>query len=168
MELKALTESVVELFGVNEVCDLANALREAVLNQDTKIMDGFANIVDGDLSIDWIQKIFQYYEADRKQKMQDYTPKSLADLTGRLIGDCETVIDLCAGSGALTIQKWNQDKDCRFECIEYDDKAISYLLFNLAVRNIEAVVKRMDVLGGDVLEVYEVTKGEHFGKAVKL
>ena len=100
--------------------------------------------------------------------MQDYTPKSLADLTGRLIGDCETVIDLCAGSGALTIQKWNQDKDCRFECIEYDDKAISYLLFNLAVRNIEAVVKRMDVLGGDVLEVYEVTKGEHFGKAVKL
>ena len=61
MELKALTESVVELFGVNEVCDLANALREAVLNQDTKIMDKFANIVDGDLSIDWIQKIFQYY-----------------------------------------------------------------------------------------------------------
>ena len=168
MELKELSESLVKLFGVDEVCDLANALREAALNQDTKIMEEFVYLVGGDLSVDWVQKVFQYYDADREKKKQDYTPKSLADLTGRLIGECETVIDLCAGSGALTIQRWNQDKDCKFECVEYDDKAISYLLFNLAIRNIEAVVKRMDVLSDDTFEVFEITKGERFGKAVKL
>ena len=168
MELKALSESLVELFGVDEVCDLANALRAAALNQDTKIMNKFVYLVGGDLSIDWIQKVFQYYEADREQKKQDYTPKSLADLTGRLVGTCDTVIDLCAGSGALTIQRWNRDKDCKFECIEYDDKAISYLLFNLAVRNIESVVKRMDVLSGEVFEAFKIIKGEQFGKVVKL
>ena len=168
MELKALSESLVELFGVDEVCDLANALRAAALNQDTKIMNKFVYLVGGDLSIDWIQKVFQYYEADREQKKQDYTPKSLADLTGRLVGTCDTVIDLCAGSGALTIQRWNRDKDCKFECVEYDDKAISYLLFNLAVRNIESVVKRMDVLSGEVFEAFKIIKGEQFGKVVKL
>ena len=168
MELKVLSERLVELFGVDAVPDLADALRSAAISHDTKIMGEFVELVDGDLSVDWIQKVFQYYEADREQKKQDYTPKSLADLTGRLVGTCDTVIDLCAGSGALTIQRWNRDKDCKFECIEYDDKAISYLLFNLAVRNIESVVKRMDVLSGEVFEAFKIIKGEQFGKVVKL
>lgn len=168
MELKKLSEQLIGLFGIEGIPDMAAALREAALNQNTKIMDEFVTLVNGDLSVDWIQKIFQYYEADREQKKQDYTPKSLADLTGRLVGTCDTVIDLCAGSGALTIQRWNRDKDCKFECIEYDDKAISYLLFNLAVRNIESVVKRMDVLSGEVFEAFKIIKGEQFGKVVKL
>ena len=60
---------------------------------------GFADIVQ-DLSIDWLQKIFQYYEADRKDKKQDFTPKSLAELVGLLVGDDTEIVDMCAGGQA--------------------------------------------------------------------
>ena len=51
--------------------------------------------------------IFQYYFADRKEKMQDYTPKSLAVAVAELskTENEKICLDLCAGSGALTIQK---------------------------------------------------------------
>ena len=168
MELKVLSEKLVDLIKVDAVPDLAEALRSVAISHDTKIMDEFVDLVDGDLSIDWIQKVFQYYEADRKQKMQDYTPRSLAALTGRLVGRCDSIIDLCAGSGALSIQRWNWDKDCKFECIEFDETAISYLLFNLVVRNMNATVKRMDALSMDTYDVFVINKGDRFGEVVKL
>ena len=63
-----------------------------------------------------MQKIFQYYLADRKVKMQDYTPVSLAKFVGKLVRteNEHTVYDLCAGSGALTIQKWNLNNELKF------------------------------------------------------
>lgn len=63
-----------------------------------------------------MQMIFQYYFADRKEKMQDYTPKSLAGSSCRVIKtkDEKICLDLCAGSGALTIQKWNENNDLKF------------------------------------------------------
>ena len=81
------------------------AVFEAIRNEETEKYDSFCNMTN-DLSKDWMQMIFQYYQADRKEKKQDYTPKSLAQLMAKLSGDTEVVQDLCAGSGALTIQKW--------------------------------------------------------------
>lgn len=164
MELGKLCKRMLEIFGIETISQLPEMLERAVLSNDKIKYKMFVDAVDGDLQTDWLQKIFQYYEADRKEKKQDYTPKSLAESIAKL-SECDNEVwclDMCAGSGALTIQKWNSNNDICFVCWEFDKKVIPYLLFNLAVRNITAIVQRCDVLEGEVFESYQITSSKDF------
>lgn len=163
MELKQLCEKTLDIFKIKDMSELSNALFDVCRNNDTEKLRDFADTVQ-DLSVDWLQKIFQYYEADRKEKMQDYTPKSLADFLGLLVGDDTEIIDMCAGSGALTIQKWNRNHDTAFKLYEYDEKVIPYLIFNMMLRNIQCEIYHMDVLQDEVFHVYRVIRKERFGE----
>ena len=162
MELKELCEKTLEIFGVKTVNELGESLMRASKEKDTQKFDAFAELVK-DLNTDWLQKIFQYYQADRKEKMQDYTPVSLADFVGRLAGDSDEVIDMCAGSGALTIQKWKRNHELRFRLYEFDENVIPYLLYNMILRNIESTVCQMDVLQNEAFHEYRVKKGDKYG-----
>lgn len=162
MELKELSEKTLEILGIKSINELSDALYRACKNNDISVLSDFSDMVQ-DLQIDWLQKIFQYYEADRKKKKQDYTPKSLAEFCGRLIGNDTEIIDMCAGSGALTIQKWNLNHDAKFILYEIDEKVIPYLLFNMMLRNIRCKIYHSDVLQEEVFHVYEISKGEQFG-----
>lgn len=169
MELKQLCEKTTELFGIENISQLSNKLLSVCLENQREYMEKFVDTV-GDLSVDWLQKIFQYYEADRKEKMQDYTPLTLARFVGKLTQtDIEqSVYDLCAGSGALTIQKWNLNHDLHFVCYEYDKKVIPLLLFNLAVRNIDALVINGDALQDETFTRYTVKRGEKYGMVTEI
>lgn len=162
MELKELCEKTLEIFDVKTVNELGESLMRACKENDAQKFDAFAELV-GDLNTDWLQKIFQYYQADRKEKMQDYTPVSLADFVGRLAGDSDEVIDMCAGSGALTIQKWKRNHELRFRLYEFDENVIPYLLYNMILRNIESTVCQMDVLQNEAFHEYRVKKGDKYG-----
>lgn len=166
MELKELTEKVLALFQAKSTGELIKKLPEYWNDDNTKTK--FAELV-GDLSVDWLQKIFQYYEADRKDKKQDYTPTTLAKLMATLAlrNNENHITDMCAGSGALTIQCWNINHDIEAECLEFDEKVIQILLFNLAVRNIKAKVYQMDVLQQEVTNSWQVVTGDEFGKVVE-
>lgn len=163
MELKELTDRTFELFGVDSPDNLGSALLENIGNTDK--LKAFCDLVDGDLSIDWMQMIYQYYLADRKEKKQDYTPKSLARFMGMLAGYSNDIVDMCAGSGALIIQKWSQKPDTRFTALEIDENVIPFLLFNMVLRNIQCRVFQMDALSGeDAVRAWNVVKGEEFGR----
>ena len=168
MELRELTSKVIELLNIESPEQIPDSLMEIVLNGKVEYFDRFCNLVE-DLSIDWLQKIFQYYLADRKVKMQDYTPVSLARFVGKLVQteNERIVYDLCAGSGALTIQKWNLNNKLKFVCYEYDKTVIPILLFNLAVRNIDAVVVNGDALQDEVFTTYLVKKGDKYSSVKK-
>lgn len=163
MELKELTDRTLELFGT-DIEHLGNVLMTAVIDNRTDLYDQFCDLVNNDLSVDWLQKIFQYYHADRKEKMQDYTPKCLAQFLSRLIGESAETIDLCAGSGALTIQRWIENPDTVFTLYEIDENVIPYLLFNMAIRNINATVHQSDILQNETVKSWSIRKGERFGK----
>lgn len=163
MELLELKNRVMECFEIADINDLKNKLVQITLNHDTEMYDKFCKLVDNDLSPDHLQKVFQYYLADRKVKMQDYTPISLAKLVSKLCIHKE-IIDMCAGSGALTIQKWNLNKNCKFKLYEFDENVMPYLLFNLCVRNINAKVYRIDVLTQEVFNEYNVIPNEKYSK----
>ncbi len=163
MELKELCEKALNIFEVESVDDLGKSLMRACKDNDTQKFDSFAELV-GDINTDWLQKIFQYYQADRKEKMQDYTPESLADFVGRLSGDPDEIIDMCAGSGALTIQKWRRNHELKFRLYEFDKNVIPYLLFNMILRNIESTACQTDVLQNEVYHEYRVKKGDKYGK----
>ena len=164
MELKELTEKTLALFDVKTVDVLGDALAECCTRNDTRLMKEFSELIGGDLSKDWLQMIYQYYCADRKDKGQDYTPKCLALFLSRLVGDSAETVDLCAGSGALTIQRWNENPDTSFVLYEIDSTVIPYLLFNMAVRNITATVRQGDVLQQEVIKEWRIRKGAEFGE----
>lgn len=162
MELKELTDRTLELFGVDNPDNLGSALMESVSNSDK--LKAFCDLVGGDLSVDWMQMIYQYHLADRKEKKQDYTPKTLAQFMGMLAGDDETTVDMCAGSGALIIQKWDQNHDLKFKAIEIDGNVIPFLLFNMVLRNIRCDVYQMDALTDEEpTKMWTVEKGDVFG-----
>lgn len=162
MELGELCKKTLEIFECEEVTELGSKLYGAVMNSNIIKLTAFCNTV-GDLSIDWLQKIFQYYEADRQEKKQDYTPKSIAKLCAELTETGgKTVYDICAGSGALTIQKWVRNPDKLFICEELDEKVIPYLLFNMAVRNMSGYVINRNVLTMECYKAYKLHCGEAF------
>lgn len=162
LELKDLTKKTLEIFNCQSVDDLGDSLMRSL--EDEKKLKEFSDMVDNDLTKDWLQMIFQYYQADRKEKKQDYTPKCLAQFLSRLIGESTESIDMCSGSGALTIQRWLENRDTVFCCYEIDEKVIPYLLFNLVIRNISATVNQCDILQDEIYNVWKITKGEKYGK----
>lgn len=162
MELKELTDRTFELFEVDNPFNLGSALLENISNTDK--LKAFCDLVDDDLNTDWMQMIYQYYLADRKEKKQDYTPSSLAQFMGLLAGNSECVTDMCAGSGALIIQKWNQNHDTEFVAIEIDENVIPFLLFNMVLRNIRCDVFLMDALTDEEpKKKWTITRGEKYG-----
>ena len=162
MELGELCKKTLSIFGCESVSELGGKLYDAVMNGETLKLTAFCDAV-GDLTVDWLQRIFQYYEADRQEKKQDYTPKSIAKLCAELTETGgKTVYDICAGSGALTIQKWVRNPDKLFICEELDEKVIPYLLFNMAVRNMSGYVINRNVLTMECYKVYKLHCGEAF------
>lgn len=168
MELKELTDKTLKLFKATTTNMLLEKIYKVCINNETDIYNKFKELVDNDLETDYLQKIFQYYEADRENKGQDYTPKCLSKLVAKLSQDVHEseCLDLCAGSGTLTIQKWITNNNLKFVCKEYDSKVIPCLLFNLSIRNIEGTVEQIDVLQNETLNKYKIIKGEEFGKVV--
>lgn len=162
MELLELKDKVLEIFQT-DIEHLGDALMIAMNDNRTDLYDQFCNLVGNDLTVDWMQKIYQYYNADRKDKKQDYTPKCLAEFMGKLLGDADVVVDMCAGSGALIIQRWVQNPDQKFRAFEIDGNVIPFLLFNLAVRNIDSSVCQSDVLCDEKVAIWRIAKGERYG-----
>lgn len=168
MELKELVNKTTQLFSCNSAEELGQALMVCVEKNDYKKMQEFSELVENDLTKDWLQMIFQYYCADRKEKKQDYTPKCLAQFLSRLIGESTETIDMCAGSGALTIQRWIENPDTVFTLYEIDENVIPYLLFNMAIRNINATVHQSDILQNETVKSWSIRKGDRFGKVINI
>lgn len=170
IELSELTKNVLEIFEIETQEELSKSIYDAVMSDDIRKYEKFEILVQ-DLSVDWLQMIYQYWLADREKKKQDYTPKTLALFLAKMQSqnpEYEVMVDMCAGSGALTIQSWSINPSLSFECIEFDENVIPLLLFNLAVRNIGAVVKHQNVLSGEIFNLYSIEKRERFGKVVKI
>ena len=61
MELKQLTEKMIEILKVEDTNDMSEKLFEVVKNNDIEAYEQFCDLVENDLSRDWLQMIFQYY-----------------------------------------------------------------------------------------------------------
>lgn len=165
MELYELFQRVKKIFNANTAEELKDAIKKSVEDNNTSIYSSFKTLV-GDLSQDWLQKIYQYYLADREEKKQDFTPENIAVFMSKLSGEVDCIVDMCAGSGALTIQKWADGFDGHFILHEIDEQVIYFLLFNLALRNMQATVNMTDVLQDEIVRIWRVDKSEEFS-AVK-
>lgn len=131
---------------------------ESVMNQFMEVGES--------LDHDWFTQYFEEEHANKSKMAQDFTPRGVSDLLSYIIGEAETVADVCSGTGGLTIAQWNKNKETRFYCYELSERAMPLLLFNLAIRNIKAQVVRMDILTGERFQAWEVVKGATYGYVV--
>lgn len=150
--------------------DFTNALRNKIYSKDFFSFCNEYIKLFPDLSVDWMQRIYQFYCAERKEKKQDYTPVSLSRLVAALTvyNEEKSVYDCCAGSGSLTIQKWCLNKDLHFVCEEIDDNVIPILLFNLCIRNIDATVVQRNILTGETFKSYQTIRGNRFSSVQEM
>lgn len=160
-------KEINELFGVTESYQLPDMLTKLLFSN--RIDDIFEQYTkqQGDLSYDGFTNYFQEEHSNRKAMMQDFTPKELAALVARIAGtNAHSCLDICAGTGGLTIALHNIAPSCVFFCEELSKRALPLLLFNLAVRNIPAYVTNKDILSGEVFGVWQIIPGERFGTVV--
>ncbi len=165
------TNEINELFGISESFMLPERLMTLLTSDE--ISSIFEKYVDmqGDLSCDGFTDYFQEEHSNRKAMMQDFTPRELSELVSRIAvasGEVHTCLDVCSGTGGLTIALHNIKPECVFWCEELSKRAVPLLLFNLAVRNISAYVTNKDVLSGEIYEAWQIVPGERFGTVISL
>lgn len=131
--------------------------------------------INNDVSIDTFKSYFEEYAAERKSNKQDYTPDSVAKILATITRGKNTgnysAYDMTAGTGTLIIQKWWDDmiNETPFTYVphrylykadELSDSAIVYLIHNLALRGMNALVIHGDVLEGTTKNIYFIQNSD--------
>ena len=155
--------TINRIVGINESYKLPGALMSALLGDPVAMMDQFMMIGEP-LEHDWFTGYFEEEHANKSKMAQDFTPPEVCDLLAHVVGLGDVVGDVCAGTGGLTIGMWSKNKDATFLCYEYSERALPLLLFNLAVRNIDAYVCRCNLLTGEEFEYYKTTRGSKYSR----
>lgn len=79
MELTALTLAFTELLKIEQVNEAPQKLLQVLFSSKNDLFDEWISRFL-DLSVDNLQPVFRYNMADRKDKLQNYTTKSIPDL----------------------------------------------------------------------------------------
>lgn len=156
-------QKINELIGINESFQASYKLTE-IMQDEQQRNNLFAAFLteEQDLSFDWFTEYFQAEQSDRKNKKQDFTPDGIVTLASSLLGSTVSNADICAGTGGLTIKRWAENKDAVFYCEEFSDRALPFLLFNLAIRNVNAIVRHGDSLTRNFKTTYRLIQADKF------
>lgn len=151
------------ILGISEAWELPKALMSAMLD-DTKRDVLLALVADAteDMAHDGLTDYFQNEHGDRDALKQDFTPQAVCDLVAGMAGSAERYIDVCAGTGGLTISLWASNPSAHFRCEEFSARTVPALLLNIAMRNMSAEVVRRDVLTGETFASYVLTPTDRF------
>ena len=162
-----------EQFGITDSYQAPEALLKILYNKEVReqIFLNFLDEYEGDVSYDWFTLYFQQEHADRKNKKQDFTPNSVASILSRLTSDVNSkgslIYDSPAGTGGLLINKWDHER-MKSNPLDYkpgwfmhvaeelSDRTIPFLLFNVMVRGMNAVVAHCDVITRETYGVFFV------------
>lgn len=148
-----------ELLGINESYKAPAKLMEILYDRPKReqLMRDFLEATDYEVDADTFQRYFEEEHADRAGKKQDFTPSSVAMLTARLVGGGDSFYEGCAGTGGMLIAAWHNDRikhspfDYKpswyfYTVEELSDRAFPFLLFNIALRGMNATVIHCGVL----------------------
>lgn len=155
-----VVEKINELLNIKESYKAPDRIMKILYDkvEREKVFMRFIRELNSDVSFDWFHEYFEDEQADRKNKKQDFTPQCLSELVSRLVGNnANTIYEPTAGTGGLIISKWNdirindgpfkyEPNNYLFLCEDLSDRSIPFLLFNLIIRGMNAIVIHGDVL----------------------
>lgn len=129
------------------------------IKERDKVFKQFLELYNYDVSWDWFHEYFQEEHAERKSRKQDFTPESIAKVLSKIVDmkDDTTIYEPTAGTGGVLITNWNETRmksnpftyrpSNYFHLVEeLSDRTLPYLLFNLIIRGMNAVVIHGDTL----------------------
>lgn len=197
--MSKFTELFHELLEIDDKYKAPDKLMKILYDRE-KRENIFRELLDFNwrVDFDWFHEYFQEEHAERKTKMQDFTPSSVSKVISQItdekrqVDDSETFLevlkklceeeqfegmtrlDVAAGTGGITITKWNEDRMNHspftykpsyylYYCEELSDRSIPFLLFNLLIRGMNAVVIHGDSLTRNCKGVFFVqnSKDDH-------
>lgn len=163
------TEKINELLGITESFHASYKMGDILKNEEARENLFFDFLEEEqDLSFDWFTEYFQEEHSDRKGKKQDFTPDGIIKVASGVLGDTISNADICAGTGGLTVKRWAENPDASFYCEEFSDRAVPFLVFNLAIRNVDAIICHGDSLVREFKAVYQLTKAERFSAVTEV
>ncbi|MCM1039833.1 MAG: SAM-dependent methyltransferase [Ruminococcus sp.] len=172
---KQVTESMLSkinrLISVDESYKAPEKMMQIVSDRDLakEIFLKFLPEFDDDLSYEWFNKYFEDEHADRKRRKQDFTPTTASRLMSEMQGkepQYGVIYEPAAGTGSTIISHWYietrkhrfpwdyQPDNYLYLCEELSDKAVPFLLFNLLIRGMNALVIHGNTLTRETKEVY--------------
>ena len=171
-------KKINELLGITETYKAPEALLKIVLNYKklNEFGEAMLKLHDNKLDYDWFHEYFQNEHADRKLKKQDFTPKCITELLTDLNPLNGLIYESCGGTGGIIISHWNQatvtygnslnPADRLYFIEELSERAIPFLLFNLAIRGMNAIVIHCDVLSRKTKDFYHVFNWNNNNKEI--
>lgn len=190
-------QTVNKLLDINDSYKAPDRMMELMMD-DKKREETFRKFleVDTDVSYDWFHEYFMEEQAQRKTKKQDFTPNSISELLTEITRqsghDDGTRQESAAGTGGLFIKSWNYDrlhdpKNAKpgvptfftyypqaywYELEEMSDRALPFLIFNVAIRGAEGVILHIDSLSRKAVNVYwihnEKNDSMNFSKVIQI
>lgn len=148
-----ILDCMMKALSVRELHEIPGVLMDVLLDHN-KLKSLIAHM-SGCYSYSGLLQEFEEKAADRKNYMQDYTPQSVMDIVaGISTNGC--VRDVCAGIGGLSLAKYKNNPDVVLQLEEYSKNAICFLLFNLVMNGVPAVVIERNVLTKENIAKYKV------------
>ena len=143
----------MKALSVRELHEIPGVLMDVLLDHNK--LERLIADMSGCYSYSGLLQEFEEKAADRKNYMQDYTPQSVMDIVaGISTNGC--VRDVCAGIGGLSLAKYKNNPDVVLQLEEYSKNAICFLLFNLVMNGVPAVVIERNVLTQENIAKYKV------------
>lgn len=162
------TDKINELLDIKESYQASDVLLK-ILFDKTKRENLFRAFLEHekDLSKDWFHVYFEEEHANKLKFAQDFTPNSISQIVSRIVSENRggTTFEPAAGTGGMIIRKWHDDRlrvspfdykpsNYFYQMEELSDRALPFLLFNLMVRGMNAIVVHGDALAREAKQVY--------------
>ena len=160
--MKITNKDINELIGIKESFELPDKLIKILINEEEKdkLLNKFLEY-DIDLKYDFLRDYFQEQHSNRNDLKQDYTPDCICEILSRLKKDNNKILDVCSGTGALTISNLYNNK-IYVQCEELSSRSIPVLLLNLIIRNVDGLVVQKDVLKNEITTIYKLESTDQF------
>ncbi|MCM1026511.1 MAG: SAM-dependent methyltransferase [Roseburia sp.] len=159
------------LLGISESYKAPERIMEILGDRETyqKVFREFLIEFQYNLGYEWFLEYFEDEHADRKGRKQDFTPAGISELLAQMQGkepQYGIIYEPAAGTGSTVISHWklecakhrfpwDYDPDhYLYICEELSERTVPFLLFNLMIRGINAVVIHGDTLTREAREVY--------------
>lgn len=169
--IESMLSKVNHLIGVDESYQAPRKIMEIISDSDKarEVFLKFMPEFNYDLSYEWFEKYFEDEHADRKNNKQDFTPTCVSKLMAACLEgkpQYGIIYEPAVGTGSTIISHWYAEtRKHKFPwdyhpdyylylCEELSDKTIPFLLFNILIRGMNAIVIHGNSLTREAKEVY--------------
>ena len=162
-------------YGIDEAYKAPSILMNILFDKELreKLFKDLLIAHDYDLSYDWFFEYFQDEHADRKNNHQDFTPVCVSNLMSEMLGcrsenDFTIIEEPAAGTGSTMIAHWYKTirshmfiwdykpDDYLYKLTELSSKTVPFLLFNVMIRGMNALVIHGNSLTQEIENAYWV------------